>query len=81
MPKRDRAADGKTDLDGHPVEAKRVRKPAAFRINGIPIAWIGGQYICWGLIGVCKSPYDMRRLAAWFTRAAAWIDQQEPKHG
>ena len=73
MPKRDRAPDE--------TKAKRVRKPAAFRINGIPIAWIGGQYICWGLIGVCKSPYDMRRLAAWFTRAAAWIDQQGPKHG
>lgn len=40
MPKRDRAADV-TDLDGYPVAAKRVRKPASLRDRSLGrVAWI-----------------------------------------
>ena len=79
MPKRDRAADV--------TKAKRVREPRTFTIKGHAIAWCdeytdsrGRRVTIYGNWPRFNAR-DARRLAAWLARAAAWIDQQEPKHG
>lgn len=85
MPKRDRAADVTTDLDGHPVEGKRVRKPADLLVRRCDVASCNtdgfgdtGPNQIW-FSDVLLSARDARRAAAWLTRAAEWIDQQEKK--
>ena len=83
MPKRDRAADVTTGgyIGEAQRDAKRVRKPAPFMIEGDEFAWIESdcyiRFLAYRPHPARRHrPHLARRLAAWLTRAAAWIESK-----
>lgn len=58
-------------------EAKRVRKPAPMRVRGLrSVAWIN-EYNQIVTQAIAWTSVEARRLSAWLTRAAEWIEQEE----